>query len=137
MRHWSLVSVQRRFWDLVAAGRSTEDAAAMVGVSATCGLEWFRKFGGVNPRMQVAQGVRRPRLSLLERERIMIGTSRGESIRSIARGVGRAPSTVMREIAPMEVLRTVCPMVGTVRDDRQLDHLLRMPVARSLARVSA
>ena len=21
----------------------------MVGVSATCGLEWFRKFGGVNP----------------------------------------------------------------------------------------
>jgi IS30 family transposase len=70
----------------------------MVGVSATCGLEWFRRFGGVNPRMQVAQGVNRPRLSLLERERIMIGTSQGESIRSIARGLGRAPSTVMREI---------------------------------------
>jgi IS30 family transposase len=98
MRHWSLVSVQRRFWELVAAGWSTEDAAAMVGVSSTCGLEWFRKFGGVNPRMQVAQGVTRPRLSLLERERIMIGTARGESIRSIARGLGRAPSTVMREI---------------------------------------
>ena len=50
MRRWSLMSVQRRYWELVARGLSTEDAAAMVGVSTTCGLEWFRKFGGVNPR---------------------------------------------------------------------------------------
>jgi transposase, IS30 family len=96
--HFSLVAVQRQFWELVAAGMSSEEAGRAVGVSNTCGGEWFRKFGGVNPRMQVAQGVRRPRLSVLERERIMIGTSRGESIRSIARGLGRAPSTVMREI---------------------------------------
>jgi IS30 family transposase len=96
--HFSLVAVQRQFWELVAAGMSSEEAGRAVGVSNTCGGEWFRKFGGVNPRMQLAQGVRRPRLSLLERERIMIGTSRGESIRSIARGLGRAPSTVMREI---------------------------------------
>jgi IS30 family transposase len=96
--HFSLVAVQRQFWELVAAGMSSEEAGRAVGVSNTCGVAWFRKFGGVNPRMQLAQGVRRPRLSLLERERIMIGTARGESIRSIARGLGRAPSTVMREI---------------------------------------
>src|ERR1700761_5327317 len=96
--HFSLVAVQRQFWELVAAGMSSEDAGRAVGVSNTCGVTWFRRFGGVNPRMQVAQGVSRPRLSLLERERIMIGAARGESIRSIARGLGRAPSTVMREI---------------------------------------
>src|ERR1700742_336991 len=96
--HHSLVAVQRQFWELIAAGMSSEDAGRAVGVSNTCGVTWFRRFGGVNPRMQVAQGVSRPRLSLLERERIMIGAARGESIRSIARGLGRAPSTVMREI---------------------------------------
>jgi transposase, IS30 family len=98
MRHWSVVSVQRRFWDLVAAGWSTEDAAAMVGVSATCGLGWFRKFGGVNPRFVLPHGQIRPRLSIVEREEIMVGTSQGESIRSMARRLGRAPSTIMREI---------------------------------------
>ena len=98
MRHWSLVSVQCQFWELVAAGWSTEDAAAMVGVSATCGLEWFRKFGGVNPQFGRPRGQIRPRLSIVEREEIMVGTRSGESIRSIARRLGRAPSTVMREI---------------------------------------
>jgi transposase, IS30 family len=96
--HHSLAAVQRQFWGLIAAGVSSVEAGRAVGVSDTCGVTWFRKFGGVNPRMQLAQGVKRPRLSLLERERIMIGTSQGESIRSIARGLGRAPSTVMREI---------------------------------------
>jgi IS30 family transposase len=98
MRHWSLVSVQRRYWELVAAGWSTEDAAGMVGVSATCGLEWFRKFGGMNPQFGKPRGQIRPRLSIVEREEIMVGTRRGESIRSIARRLGRAPSTIMREI---------------------------------------
>jgi IS30 family transposase len=38
-------------------------------------------------------------LSADEREQIMIGTAQGESIRSIARRLSRAPSTIMREIA--------------------------------------
>jgi IS30 family transposase len=92
------MSVQRRYWELVAAGLSTEDAAGMVGVSATCGLEWFRKFGGVNPQFGEPRGQVRPRLSIVEREEIMVGTRGGESIRSIARRLGRAPSTIMREI---------------------------------------
>ena len=39
------------------------------------------------------------RLSLLEREEISRGAARGESLRAIARRIGRAPSTVSREIA--------------------------------------
>jgi IS30 family transposase len=37
-------------------------------------------------------------LSILERERVAVGVARGESIRAIARALGRAPSTVKREL---------------------------------------
>jgi IS30 family transposase len=94
-----VLSVQRRFWELIAAGLSSEDAGVAVGVSATCGRRWFRRFGGVNPKLQQPVGRVRPRLSPDEREQIMIGTSRGESIRSMAGRLDRAPSTIMREIA--------------------------------------
>jgi len=90
--------VQHRFWELIAAGWASYDAGRAVGVSATCGSKWFRRFGGVNPRLQRPAGRVRPRLNAGEREQIMIGTAHGESIRSIAARLGRAPSTIMREI---------------------------------------
>lgn len=96
--HFSLQSVQRRFWELIAEGVPSMEAALAVGVSATCGTKWFRIFGGVNPQFAPPLGFKRPRLSHEERERIMVGTSQGESIRSIARALGRHPSTIMREI---------------------------------------
>jgi len=94
-----LLSVRRRYWELVAAGLVPEAAGAAVGVSVRCGSLWFAERGGVNPQLQHAHGRKRPRLSIDEREQIMIGTSHGEPIRSIAGRLGRAPSTVMREIA--------------------------------------
>jgi len=90
--------VQRGFWELIAAGLASDDAGVAVGVSARCGSKWFRRFGGVNPRLQQPQGRVRPRLGAGEREQIMIGTAQGESMRSIAARLGRAPSTIMREI---------------------------------------
>lgn len=96
--YWALVSVQRRFWELVAAGVVPSAAGPAVGVSSGCGMAWFRRFGGVNPRFSCSGGQVRPRLSMSEREEIMIGTAQGESIRSIARRLGRSPSTIMREI---------------------------------------
>ena len=39
------------------------------------------------------------RLSIAEREEILLGLTRGESMSSIARGIGRSPSTVTREVA--------------------------------------
>jgi len=94
-----LLLVQRRYWTLIAAGLVPEAAGMAVGVSERCGSRWFAERGGVNPQLQQAQGQFRPRLSIDEREQIMIGTAQGESIRSIARRLGRAPSTMMREIA--------------------------------------
>src|SRR5258708_7593201 len=37
-------------------------------------------------------------LSIIEREQILLGVSRGESVRSIARALGRAASTISREL---------------------------------------
>lgn len=99
MREPRLLSVRRRYWELIAAGLVPEAAGVAVGVSLRCGSWWFAERGGVNPRLRHAQGQNRPRLSIDEREQIMIGTSHGESIRSMASRLGRAPSTVMREIA--------------------------------------
>jgi IS30 family transposase len=100
------LSVQRRYWVLITAGMSSEDAGVAVGVSATCGSKWFRRFGGVNPRWeQRSRGQVRPRLNADEREQIMIGTARGESIRAMAARLGRSPSTIMREIANNGVMR--------------------------------
>ncbi len=42
------------------------------------------------------------RLSLSEREEIALGRAGGESLRSIARRLGRHPSTVLREVRPEE-----------------------------------
>ncbi|WP_425574770.1 IS30 family transposase [Mycolicibacterium pallens] len=93
-----LLSVQARFWELVSAGLGPGDAGVVVRVSAASGRLWFRQCGGVNPQLQQPRGVKRPRLTHAEREQIMLGTASGESIRSIARRLGRAATTVMREI---------------------------------------
>lgn len=41
--------VRRRFWGLIAAGRSREGAAVEVGVSQPAGTRWFREAGGMPP----------------------------------------------------------------------------------------
>jgi IS30 family transposase len=91
--------VDRQFWDLVGAGMSAEDAGVAVGVSGATGWRWFADAGGVKPTFPDDTALRqRSRLSVEDREEIQEGIARGESMRSIARRLGRAPSTVMREI---------------------------------------
>jgi transposase, IS30 family len=62
---------------------------------------------------------RRPRspfrLSLIEREEIRAGIARGDSFRLIARRIGRAPSTVFREVGGLSGRRHYR---ATVADDR-------------------
>jgi len=94
----SLNSVQRRFWELIADGAPPGDAGTVLGVSQRCGQAWFGQRGGVNPRLGEPHGQQRPRMTPLERDEITIGTARGESERSMARRLDRAPSTIMREI---------------------------------------
>jgi transposase, IS30 family len=89
----------RAFWRLIAAGCLPEEAAASIGVSTSRATGWFRDAGGMPP-LSLSDPVPGPgrRLSIEEREQILAGMNRGESIRAIARGLGRAPSTVSREL---------------------------------------
>jgi IS30 family transposase len=88
--------VERRFWRAVAAGLSTQDAAASAGVSHTKGKQWFVQAGGMCPVSLDPPSGRY--LSMREREDIAVW--RGHlSVREIARRLGRAPSTVSRELA--------------------------------------
>jgi IS30 family transposase len=92
----TLRSVQRVFWRGIAAGLSTADAAAAAGASRQGGEGWFRDAGGMAP-LSLSEPSGRF-LTLLERERIAAGVARGDSIRHIARDIGRHPSTVLREL---------------------------------------
>jgi transposase, IS30 family len=89
--------VRRQFWLLVRAGALRQHAARALGLNADTGNEWFRQAGGVIPAF-----VTSPRsdrfLSVAEREEIFAGVERGDSIRRMARGLGRAASTVQREL---------------------------------------
>src|SRR6266566_2540103 len=95
----------RHFWVAIRAGASTEDAVAGLGNSRKTGPRysrktgslWFRQAGGVVPAYVTAQSSGRY-LSFAEREEIHGGVERGDSIRLIARRLGRAPSTVFHEL---------------------------------------
>ena len=88
---------QARFWELVRSGLDRVEAARRAGVAAKTAQRWFRQAGGVLPPKSHEPSSKR-RLSVNEREEILAGVERGESIRRIARFLGRAPSTVLREL---------------------------------------
>ena len=88
---------RREFWLNVKAGRLPAEAALEVGLFGETGERWFRQAGGVIPTHVLEEPCSRY-LSLVEREEILVGVERGESIRGIARRLGRAPSTVLHEL---------------------------------------
>jgi hypothetical protein len=77
--------VEREFWRLIAQGRSTEDAAAGVGVSVPVGSRWFRHAGGMTPLILVEPTGRY--LSFAEREELALLRAQGLGVRAIARGL--------------------------------------------------
>jgi len=85
-----------RFWEAIARGATSEDAAVATGVSQAVGSRWFRQAGGMPPISLVPVSGRY--LSFAEREEIAILHAQQHGVREIARRVGRAPSTVSREL---------------------------------------
>ncbi len=90
----------RLFWAAIAAGRTSEEAAVGVGVAPVLGARWFRQAGGMPPSHLTPSS--RPLsgryLSFSDREEIAIGRAQGCGVREIARCLGRAPSTISREL---------------------------------------
>jgi IS30 family transposase len=85
-----------RFWEAIARGASSEDAAVATGVSQAVGSRWFRQAGGMPPISLVPLSGRY--LSFPEREEIAILHAQCHGVREIARRVGRSPSTISREL---------------------------------------
>jgi transposase, IS30 family len=75
-----------RFWEAIARGVSSVDAAVEAGVSELGGVRWFRKGGGM-PSVTLAPLSGRY-LSFAEREEIAILRARGCGVREIARQLG-------------------------------------------------
>ncbi len=86
-----------RFWELVRGGADRSEAARLAEVRVTSARRWFRQAGGVLPPNSSEESSNR-NLQISEREEIHAGVERGESIRRIAKLLGRAPSTVLREL---------------------------------------
>ena len=88
--------MQRAFWRLIAAGMSSEDAAAEVGVSTPVASRWFRHAGGMSP-ISLHEPTGRY-LSFAEREEIALLRAQDHGVREIARRLGRDPATISREL---------------------------------------
>ena len=88
--------IERRFWAVIKTGVTNEAAAAAVGVSSAIGTRWFRHRGGMPTFMAVPIVGRY--LSFAELGGVALVNSHSESVRDIARRLGRSPSTVSREL---------------------------------------
>jgi IS30 family transposase len=85
---------------LVAAGLTSEDAAMQVGMSQPVGSRWFRNAGGMPPShlSRSSKPLSRRYLSFADREEIALLRAQGLGVREVARRLGRAPSTISREL---------------------------------------
>lgn len=95
-----LRETRREFWAFIAQGLSSEDAAMKVGISPPVGSRWFRTAGEMAPS-HLSLSSKSPStryLPLAEREEIATLQAQGHGVREVARRLGRAVSTISREL---------------------------------------
>jgi IS30 family transposase len=85
-----------RFWQGIAKGKASEQAAIDTGISSAVGCRWFREAGGMSPLKSATTTGRY--LSFSEREEIALLHAQKLGVREIARRIGRDPSTISREL---------------------------------------
>jgi len=128
-------SERRPFWKAIVEGCSSEDAARMAGVSQPVGTRWFRECGGMPPsHLAVSAPLPTGRyLSLMEREQIALLRIRGEGVREIARQLGRAASTISRELRRNAATRSGGFEYRAITAQWHADRAARRPKPAKLA----
>ena len=91
---------RQRFWAAIARGHYPETAVADARVSWVVGARWFRQAGGMPPSHLApsAAPLSGRYLSFSEREHLGLLRAQGLGVRVCARELGRAPSTISREL---------------------------------------
>ena len=117
------LDVEAQYWALLANGIGTVEACRTLGIGRKTGYRWRAETGGLAPERQPEGGRSQRFLSLLDRQRIATLRRTGCGIREIARRLGRAPSTISRELRR-----------NTAGHDRQYDGDLAHARARQRAR---
>jgi hypothetical protein len=84
------------FWKAISRGLSSEEAATVASVSPAVGGRWFREGGGMATVSTARHSGRY--LSFGEREEIALLRAQACDVREIARRLGRASSTISREL---------------------------------------
>jgi transposase, IS30 family len=120
-----------RFWEAIRRGASSTDAAVEAGLLPGIGVRWFRKGGGM-PTLTLAP-VSGRYLSFEEREEIAVLLARGCGVREIARQLGRAPSTISRELQRNAATRTGRPEYRASTAQTHADRRARRPKPAKLA----
>ena len=94
---WRRFSEEERqtIWDMREAGVPLKRIARHVGRQNSSLRKFIADAGGKRPQVRERLGLR---LSLAEREEVSRGLAAGRSIRAISTGLGRAPSTICREV---------------------------------------
>src|SRR6478735_9593408 len=90
-----LLDRQHVMWGLWQSGMETSPIAAVLGWDRHTVHNRIREVGGVRPRRRQTVS----RLSFEDRVHIEVGLKQDRSMREIAGDLGRAPSTVSREVA--------------------------------------
>ncbi len=88
-------SERREMWDRWQGGESLKSIGRAFGKESSSIHHQLSPHGGIRP---AARRRSRLALTLIERETISRGLAADQSARSMARHLGRAPSTVSREI---------------------------------------
>ena len=115
-------------WDALERGESMRGIARRMGRAHGSIRTYIVDSGGRRPR---PPGSSELRLSLAEREEISRGLAAGESFRAIALRIGRAPSTVSREVRVNGGRRRY----RALRADRAARQRARRPKPAKLARL--
>ena len=91
-------------WRLWSQGSSFSEISRVIGYPPGSIYTVVKRTGGYVPPQRKRRDCH---LTSTEREEISRGLARGDSIRAIAGQLGRAPSTISREVTPQQLTRQV------------------------------